>query len=187
MFDVWYWAILERNKVGRYFAHVPDLPGATASGDTEKGVLQNIAEIAADHVRDAVESGRPVPVARSVEDIPRDPEVEEYGRAAIPVDVPGRSVKISLSIDEALLNRADHAAKQVGMSRSGFFADSVLQKITQLSQPRAASTGGFAEAGRAFEPSPGTHAADTGMFYLTPVSPDQLAAAAARTGRKSKG
>jgi predicted RNase H-like HicB family nuclease len=186
MFDVWYWAILERNKAGKYFAFVPDLPGATAGADTEREVLQCIAEIAADHVRDMVESGQPVPVARSVEDIPRDPEVKEYGRAAIPVDLPGRSVKISLSIDEALLNRADHAAKQVGMSRSGFFADSVQQKITELSQARAGAAGGFAEAGRAFEPCPATRAADTGMFYLTPVSPDQLAVAAARTGRKRK-
>ena len=192
MFDVWYWAILERNKAGRYFAHVPDLPGATAAGGSERDVLQNIAEISADHVRDAVESGQPVPVARSVGDIPRDPEVKEYGRAAIPVDVPGRSVKISLSIDEALLNRVDHAAKQVGMSRSGFFADSVLQKITQLAPPRAA-TGGFAEAGRPFAPHPGAPA-EAGLFYLTLVSPDQLVPtprtgngrrSSARTGRKS--
>jgi predicted RNase H-like HicB family nuclease len=188
MFDVWYWAILERNKAGRYFAHVPDLSGATAAGDSERDVLQNIAEIAADHVRDTVESGQPVPVARSVGDIPRDPEVKEYGRAAIPVDVPGRSVKISLSIDEALLNRADHAAKQVGMSRSGFFADSVLQKITQLAKPRAAA-GGFAEAGRSFAPRPGMPA-EAGLFYLTPISPDQLApptrTGSARRGRKSR-
>jgi predicted RNase H-like HicB family nuclease len=129
MFDVWYWAVLERNKDGRYFAHVPDLPGATASGATEREVLQNIAEIAADHVRDLVEDGHDVPKARRNDEIERDPDVNEVGRAAIPVDVPGKSVKISLSIDEALLKRIDRTAAKAGMTRSGFFAAAAEEKM----------------------------------------------------------
>lgn len=129
MFDVWYWAVLERNMDGRYFAFVPDLPGATASGATEKDVLITIAEIAADYVRDLVEDGHPVPKARNSDEIERDPESNEYGRAAIPVDVPGRSVKISISIDEALLKRIDRAANGMGMTRSGFLADSAQQRL----------------------------------------------------------
>jgi predicted RNase H-like HicB family nuclease len=130
MFDVWYWAILERNKDGRYFASVPDLPGATAAGGSEKEVLQNITAIAADYVRDLVEDGHDVPTARNSDEIERDPEADEYGRAAIPVDVPGKSVKISLSIDEALLKRIDRAANSVGMTRSGFFADCAQQRLS---------------------------------------------------------
>lgn len=129
MFDVWYWAVLERNKDGRYFAHVPDLPGATAAGDSEQEVLQNIAEIAADHIRDLVEDGHEVPKARGNAEIPQDPEVSEVGRAAIPVDVPGKSVKISLSIDEALLKRIDRAANRAGMTRSGYFAAAAEARI----------------------------------------------------------
>jgi predicted RNase H-like HicB family nuclease len=135
MFDVWYWAVLERNKEGRYFAHVPDLPGATASGATEREVLQNIAEIAADHVRDLVEDGHEVPAARSNDEIERDPDVHEVGRVAIPVDVPGKSVKISLSIDEALLKRIDRAANKAGMTRSGFLAAAAEARIAATERP----------------------------------------------------
>jgi predicted RNase H-like HicB family nuclease len=132
MSDVWYWAILERNKAGRYFAHVPDLPGATAAGASEGEVLQAIAEIATDHVRDLVEDGHVLPPSRNSREIEHDPEVKEYLRAAIPIDVPGRSTKISLSIDEALLRRADRAANTAGMSRSGFFAAAVTDKIAGI-------------------------------------------------------
>lgn len=149
MFDVWYWAVLERNKDGRYFAFVPDLPGATASGATEKDVLITIAEIAADYVRDLVEDGHPVPKARNSNEIERDPESNEYGRAAIPVDVPGRSVKISISIDEALLKRIDRAANGMGMTRSGFLADSAQLRLegqrerTKGSSVETAAVGGL--------------------------------------------
>ena len=132
MSDVWYWAILERNKAGRYFAHVPDLPGATAAGASEGEVLQAIAEIATDHVRDLVEDGHVLPPSRNSREIEHDPEVKEYLHAAIPIDVPGRSTKISLSIDEALLRRADRAANTSGMSRSGFFATAVTDKIADI-------------------------------------------------------
>src|SRR5260370_7181907 len=120
MSDVWYWAILERNKAGRYFAHVPDLPGATAAGASEGEVLQAIAEIATDHVRDLVEDGHVLPPSRNSREIGHDPEVKEYLRAAIPIDVPGRSTKISLSIDEALLRPPDRPANTPGIRPAGF-------------------------------------------------------------------
>jgi predicted RNase H-like HicB family nuclease len=56
MLDVGYWAILER-KAGRYVAHVPGLPGATASGDSEGEVVRALKEVAADRIRDRVEDG----------------------------------------------------------------------------------------------------------------------------------
>jgi predicted RNase H-like HicB family nuclease len=146
MFDVWYWAILEKNKEGRYFPHVPDLPGATAAGETEREVLESIAEIAADHVRDLVEDGHEVPKARSNDEIERDPDVSEVGRVAIPVDVPGRSVKVSLSIDEALLKRVDRAANKAGMTRSGYFAAAVEARMVRVAVDNGSVLGGIVTA-----------------------------------------
>lgn len=124
-----YVAILERNKEGTIFATVPDLPGANAAGATAGEALAFVVEFANDYVRDLVEDGHDVPAARSIDAIEVDPDEPELARVLIPVEMPGKSVKISLSIDEALLKRVDRAAETVGMTRSGFFASAVQERI----------------------------------------------------------
>lgn len=122
----WYWAVIEKTDEG-YFAHLPDLPGPTARGDTDKEALVLLAEFADDHVDDLVADGHPVPAASNQPE--RDPEVEEWGRAIVPIEVPGTTVKVSLSIDQALLKRIDQVAERVGETRSGFIAGAALQRI----------------------------------------------------------
>lgn len=124
-----YVAILERNKEGTIFATIPDLPGVNAAGATASEALTFAVEFANDYVSDLVEDGHDVPPARGVDAIEVDPDVAEFARVLIPVEMPGKSVKISLSIDEALLKRVDRAAETVGMTRSGFFATAVQEKI----------------------------------------------------------
>ena len=104
-----YVAILEANSEGEFFATVPDLPGVNTAAATKKEALSLAIEFANDYVRDLVEDGHKVPPARDMDEIEHDPEVPEVDRALIPVEVPGKSVKISVSIDEALLVRADRA------------------------------------------------------------------------------
>jgi len=90
-----YVAVLEVNSEGEIFVFVPDLPGVTAAGATEQDALNFAIEFANDYVRDLVEHGHPVPRPRSVTDIERDPDVQEIGRALIPVEVPGPAISIS--------------------------------------------------------------------------------------------
>ena len=164
--SVFYVAILEANSEGKVFATVPDLPGVNAAANTRAEALALAIEFANDYVRDLVDDGHAVPEPRAIDAIEVDPEAPELARALLPVEVPGKSVKISMSIDEALLNRADRAAQQAGMSRSGFFADAVQQKIAQLSRP---SPRGMAEDTLPY------------LFELRPVAPDQQRG---RKGRK---
>ena len=124
-----YVAILERNKEGTIFATIPDLPGVNAAGATAGEALTFAVEFANDYVRDLVVDGHDVPPARGVDAIEVDPDEPELARVLIPVEMPGKSVKISLSIDEALLKRVDRAAETVGMTRSGFFAAAVQERI----------------------------------------------------------
>jgi predicted RNase H-like HicB family nuclease len=126
-----YVAVLETNSEGEFFATVPDLPGVNTAAATKTEALSLAIEFANDYVRDLVEDGHKVPAARDSDDIEHDPEVHEIDRALIPVEVPGKSVKISLSIDEALLIRADRAAAKAGLTRSGFFAAAVEEKIKE--------------------------------------------------------
>lgn len=126
-----YVAVIERNAEGRFFAHLPDLPGATAAGSTAGEALRNLSDIAADHLADLANDGEDIPEPTDFDAVPRDPEVEEHARALVTVEAPGRTVKISLSIDEGLLKRVDHAASKAGLTRSGFFADACYQRLRQ--------------------------------------------------------
>lgn len=130
MATVWYWAVIEHHA-GEYWATLPDLPGPNAADPDHDKALRLLAEFAADHVADLVEHGAPVPAARNAEEIERDPEVEEWGRALVPVDVPGKSVKINMSIDDAVLARIDRAADEAGETRSGFLVSAALHRIRE--------------------------------------------------------
>jgi predicted RNase H-like HicB family nuclease len=138
-----YVAILERNKEGEIFASLPDLPGVIAAGATAGEALAFAVEFANDYVRDLVENGHAVPAARSLDAIEADPEFIELARVLIPVEVPGKNVKISLSVDEALLRRIDRAAERVGMTRSGFFATAAYDKIREAIGPASQVGHGF--------------------------------------------
>lgn len=150
-----YVAVIETNSEGEFFVTVPDLPGVNAAAASRLTALELAVEFANDYVRDLVEEGHAVPPARDLAEIERDPEVREAGRALIPVEVPGRSLKISLSIDQALLTRADRAAARVGLTRSGFFAAAVEEKIRDSapsSGERRLSPAGFASTREDFVP-----------------------------------
>jgi len=122
-----YVAVLARNSEGTIFVTMPDMPGVNAAADTEKEALAYAIEFANDYVADLVGDGHPVPKARSLNEI--EVEEGEEGRALIPVEVPGNSVKISISIDEALLARVDRVATAGGTSRSAFIAEALGAKL----------------------------------------------------------
>lgn len=127
-----YVAILEANSEGEVFATIPDLPGVNAAAATEQEALILAIEFANDYVRDLVEDGHPVPTSHELTAVERDPEAQELGRALIPVEVPGKSVKISISIDEALLKRADRSAEREGLTRSAFIAEALGARLRMM-------------------------------------------------------
>jgi predicted RNase H-like HicB family nuclease len=120
--SAFYVAVLASNREGEFFVTIPDLPGVNSGAATRAEALALAIDFANDYVRDLVEEGHDVPAARDIDNIPIEPEDEEIGRALIPVEVPGKSVKVSISMDEALLARIDRAAEQVGLTRSGYIA-----------------------------------------------------------------
>ncbi len=106
--------------------------------------------------RDARErgGGNP-PEATKPEDIPRDPEAPEYGRILLPVELPAKAVKISVTVDKGVLARIDRAASEAGTNRRAFLTDSALRHLREL-QPDARPRGSDRSkpAGRSFSEAP---------------------------------
>ena len=60
-----YMVVIEKGESG-YGAHVPDLPGCIASGETREEVLELIKDAIEFHIEGLVEAGEPVPPPSSV-------------------------------------------------------------------------------------------------------------------------
>jgi predicted RNase H-like HicB family nuclease len=113
----------------------PDFPGCVTGGETVQEAAAMAAEALAGHVEAMTEAGEPLPEP-SPPDAPLPDWLSEApGRTTatvlIPVEIPGRAVRINVSIDEGLLARLDRAAAQTGETRSGLIARAVREAIAR--------------------------------------------------------
>jgi predicted RNase H-like HicB family nuclease len=131
-----YGAVVD-GKRGAYGVVIPDLPGCTAMGKTIDEALANAASAATAWAMVAKTDGMPIPKARPIEVLRRDPEiVAEIAQGGTLVIVPllldaGRAVKANLSLDAGLLEAIDEAAKAHGLTRSAFITSAAREKIAR--------------------------------------------------------
>ena len=113
-----YPAIIERAGDG-FSIFFPDLPGCTSAGTTEQEACLNAEEALAGHLLVSAQHGDLVNLPSALDDLVRDPEVNEVGRLLVRAEKPGRAVRINITLDEGLVASIDRVAS----NRSGFLAD----------------------------------------------------------------
>ncbi|WP_430912478.1 type II toxin-antitoxin system HicB family antitoxin [Methylobacterium sp. sgz302541] len=118
----------------RFGASFPDFPGATTVAGDLDTLYRKASEMLAFHIDGLVEDEEPIPAMRSIDEWRRDPafraEAETAMIGLIEVDLPGRAVRVNVSLEEALLRRIDRAAEAAGESRSGFLARAAKARLT---------------------------------------------------------
>jgi predicted RNase H-like HicB family nuclease len=77
-----YVAVIERASEG-FGVFFPDIDGLTSAGDTVEEATANAAEALQWHLTLDLEDGGTLPEARAMEDIPRDPDVDEAARVLV--------------------------------------------------------------------------------------------------------
>ena len=50
-------------------------------------------------------------------------------QALLPVEVPGKSMRVNITMDAALVDRLDAAARRDGTTRSGYLAQAVRERL----------------------------------------------------------
>ena len=106
----------------------PDLPGCVTQGDTPQHAAEMALEALALHIESMVKDGDALPEPSPPGAVPDwiDPaETEIVTHLLVPAEIPGRSVRVNITMDESLLQRADRAASAHGMTRSGLLAEAV--------------------------------------------------------------
>jgi predicted RNase H-like HicB family nuclease len=130
-----YVAVIEKDADSAFGVWFPDVEGCFSAGDTVEEAFANAATALRQHVEAIESAGRPVPHPRPVDDIILDEEVAASIEAgAILFAVPlladaGRTVRINISLDKALVDQIDIAASKRGLTRSAFLSQAAREKI----------------------------------------------------------
>ncbi len=111
----------------------PDLPGCVSRGDSVEDALRNAAEALALHVEGMVSEGLDLPsssgLTANLPDWLRESDMAGPVPALLPAEVPGKSMRVNITMDAALVDRLDAAARRDGTTRSGYLAQAVREKL----------------------------------------------------------
>jgi len=131
-----YVAIIEKDEDSAFGVWFPDVEGCFSAGETVEEAVTNAAAALRQHVEAIESAGRRVPAARSADEVFRDEDVAASVEAgAVLFAVPlladaGRTVRINISLDKALVDQIDDAAAARGLTRSAFLAQAAREKIS---------------------------------------------------------
>jgi predicted RNase H-like HicB family nuclease len=102
----------------------PGFPGVTSVAMEFRDVMQQARDALASMVEAMISDGEMLPLAIEEGASPDfDPSEYDAPRALlVPVEVPGRAVRVNVSLDEGLLTRLDEIARRSGNTRSGLLA-----------------------------------------------------------------
>ena len=102
----------------------PSFPGVTSTANRPADLLQQAQEALASAVEVMLEQGLTLPPSVEDDMFPDYDSADYHHPVAlvVPVEVPGRALRVNISIDEGLLARIDSAAKRSGTTRSALLA-----------------------------------------------------------------
>lgn len=130
-----YVAVIEKEPDSAFGVWFPDVDGCFSAGETVEEAVANSAAALRQHVEAVESGGRRVPPARSIDEVLLEEDVVASVEAgAVLFAVPlladaGRTVRINISLDKALVDLIDAAAAARGLTRSAFLAQAAREKI----------------------------------------------------------
>ncbi len=112
----------------------PDFPGCVTTAGDMRSAIERGAQALGLHVEGMIEDGEALPDPRSVERLIAEEAdwLKDAVLALVEVEVPGKALRVNISLDEALLARIDKAAASAGQTRSGFLASAARERIKAM-------------------------------------------------------
>mgnify|MGYP005856110681 CR=1 FL=1 len=145
-----YTLVIHKDPGSSYGVTVPDLPGCFSAGDTLEEAMTQAREAIIFHLEGLAEDGTVPPPPRPVDEHLTNPDFADAKWAFVEVpdqELPGRAVRLNITLNERVLARIDAAARAMGETRSGLLqrgASELLDRRAGLTppggrRPRAAS------------------------------------------------
>ena len=112
---------------GAYGITFPDFDGCVSGGTSIDECLRRGRETLEFHLENMVDVGESMPRVRALDEIRLDPVLREdfsddVLAAVVEIDLPGKSVRVDIAIDEHLLEQLDKLAAEKGESRDALIS-----------------------------------------------------------------
>lgn len=124
---------LVHEEDGNYGISFPDFPGCVSAGATLDEAVERGRATLAFHVEGMVEDDDRIPRARTLNELRRDKNFRADAKGAVivavPLELPGKSVRLNISLDERLVDEIDRAAAAAGLTRSRFLAEAAKTRL----------------------------------------------------------
>jgi len=132
------WALVhseQKNGETIYGISFPDFPGVASGGKSMEEAIERGSATLAFHIAGLVEDGETIPIPRTIDALFGDADVQDAISTegavivSISIDLPGKPVRVNISIDDGLLAAIDRAARQTGKTRSGFISEATQARL----------------------------------------------------------
>ena len=131
-----YIAVIEKEPDSAFGVWFPDVEGCFSAGETVEEAVANAAAALRQHVEAIESAGRTVPAGAllsmrscATRMLPHPLEAGAVMFAVPLLADAGRTVRINISLDKALVDLIDSAATARGLTRSAFLAQAASEKI----------------------------------------------------------
>lgn len=118
---------------GAFGISFPDFPGAISTGTTLDEALRKGEQALALHIEGMAEDGAEFPRLRTLAELRQEAPAALEGALAVlvPAELPARSVRVNITLDERLLSRIDAAARAAGENRSAYLAEAAKERMAR--------------------------------------------------------
>jgi predicted RNase H-like HicB family nuclease len=100
-------AVIETDASGGYSVFFPDLPGCVSAGDSIEDAFAMAREALAGHLEVMAEYGDPIPAATPYGKVKVPRGVKAVAVVLVPVVLPGKTVRLNVTLDSGLVARID--------------------------------------------------------------------------------
>lgn len=122
-----YLGVVERGEHG-FGVFFPDVPGCVSAGDSLFEAMENGEQALAAHIELIGRDGEGIPEASS--EVAVDEDIEVAGYFLAHVELPGKTVRLNITMDEGLVARIDRVAR----NRSAFLAEAARERLRGLAE-----------------------------------------------------
>jgi predicted RNase H-like HicB family nuclease len=123
-----YIAYLHKEKKSDYGVSFPDFPGCITAGKTLDEARRNAVNALSLHIEGMVEDGEGIPDASSLDNLARDPALNNAIAFLVEVNVSDKVERFNITARKSQMEEIDRLAKLQGMTRSAYIVASALRR-----------------------------------------------------------
>ena len=124
-----YIALLRKDPASDFGVDFPDFPGCVTAGSTVEEAARMAQEALSFHIEGMIEDGEVIPEPSALGAILADRLNRKAVPLLVPVELPGKAVRVNVMVPDRDLKAIDRYAKSHGMSRSGFLVAAARQAM----------------------------------------------------------